>query len=249
MPADQPFDNDPPPASDISDGPRGKRMERRGRIWTSVVVIIGAALIVFGAVSIFTGATSGNVNLGPTPLPKHPFSLPRPSVQPVPVPVPDPLVVGIGTGAGTGPDRVSIPSLGVTAPLITESISGHQLTIPADVHDVGIWSGGGSVTGTNGTVLLAGHINWWNQGNGALYDLASIQPKALVYVTASTGTLTTWSVISLHAYLKADLPQTVFSPTGPRTLALITCGGAFDPTTGHYADNVVVEAVPATGSA
>jgi hypothetical protein len=136
----------------------------------------------------------------------------------------------------------------VTAPLLPESISDNQLGIPSDVHNVGIWSGGGSITGTQGTVLLAGHVNWWNQGNGALYDLASLKAGATIYVSATTGTETAWQAVSLHSYLKADLPQTIFDPSGPRRLVLVTCGGAFDPTTGHYADNVVAIAAPAPTS-
>ena len=34
--------------------------------------------------------------------------------------------------------------------------------------------------------------------------------------------------------------------TGTRALVLITCGGEFDETTGHYDDNVVVVATPTT---
>jgi hypothetical protein len=193
-------------------------------------------------------ATGQRNPLGPTPVPEHPYTLPAPATS------------GSGTTGGSTsniapvtplhvpPGHVSIPSLGVTAPLKAEPISGNQLDIPSDVHDVGIWSGGGAITGTQGTVLLAGHVNWWNQGNGALYDLASLQPGAAIYVRGSTGVTTAWQSVSLHAYLKADLPQTIFAPSGPRRLVLVTCGGAFDPTTGHYADNVVAIAAPAPTS-
>jgi hypothetical protein len=34
--------------------------------------------------------------------------------------------------------------------------------------------------------------------------------------------------------------------TGPPKLALVTCGGPFVSATGHYLDNVIVWATPAT---
>ena len=43
---------------------------------------------------------------------------------------------------------------------------------------------------------------------------------------------------------KAELPAELFSRAGPPRLALITCGGAFNDTTRHYADNVVIVAEP-----
>ncbi|MDA8354727.1 MAG: class F sortase [Actinomycetota bacterium] len=183
---------------------------------------------------------------GPAPLPKHPFadsphasapasSTVAPAGSSVPkAPVEDALE----------PDELSIPSLGVLAPVYPESISTYSLEIPGNVKDVGMWTGGGRIYGSNGTVLLAGHINWYNQGNGALYDLSNIQPGAVIYLSGSSGSPTAWKAVSLEAYPKAQLPQGIFAPTGPRRLAIVTCGGAFDPATGHYADNVVVIAAP-----
>jgi len=182
-------------------------------------------------------------------MPEHPFVVR--SHDPSKVSAPPPVVSHAATASISelGPDQLSIPSLGTSAPLFPEVIDNFSLEIPGNVRHVGIWTGGGQVDGSTGTVLLAGHINWYDQGNGALYDLANIRPGALIYVTDSTGRVTTWSAVSLQAYPKSDLPQGIFAPTGPRSLVLVTCGGAFDPATGHYADNVVVTAAPVTSPA
>ena len=37
----------------------------------------------------------------------------------------------------------------------------------------------------------------------------------------------------------------MYGPTLEPLLHLVTCGGNFDPTKGHYRDNVIVSAVPA----
>jgi hypothetical protein len=53
----------------------------------------------------------------------------------------------------------------------------------------------------------------------------------------------------VREYPKSTLPwSTLFSVGGPGRLALVTCGGAFDPATGHYADNVVAFALPAAAT-
>jgi hypothetical protein len=119
------------------------------------------------------------------------------------------------------------------------------LQIPSDVDDVGWWTGGGQLSGTAGTVLLAGHVDWVGQGDGALYPLAQVQAGATICLWAPTGAATAWVATSTFAVTKAALPQSIFTASGPRRLVLVTCGGRYNPTTGHYLDNVVVEAVPA----
>ena len=50
-------------------------------------------------------------------------------------------------------------------------------------------------------------------------------------------------VTEVQIYLKDHFPtQTVYGPTPDAELRLITCGGAFDPATGHYLSNIVVYA-------
>lgn len=219
---------------------------RAGRGGKSVVAL--AAMLLLGGLGLFLGGVFSSTTPGPAPMPKHPFSIsghgagpsaaPTAPVSPTAVPVVDSL----------GPDELAIPSIDVSAPVYPEAISNYSLDIPGNVKDVGIWNDGGQVDGSDGTVLLAGHINWYNQGNGVLYDLATIKPGALIYLSDATGRVTSWKAVSLQAYPKAQLPQGIFAPVGPRRLAIVTCGGAFDPQTGHYADNVVVMATPAATS-
>jgi hypothetical protein len=167
------------------------------------------------------------------PLPTHPFSIGyrTGTVRSSPVP-------------SLPPNEVDIPTIGVLAPLEPEMINHHTLSIPLDVHTVGLWAQGGQVGGESGTVLLAGHINYYNQGDGALFQLATIRPHARIFLSGPIGVVTVWTVDSLISYPKADLPQSVFAPEGARRLVIVTCGGPFDANTGHYLDNVVVTARP-----
>jgi hypothetical protein len=142
-------------------------------------------------------------------------------------------------------DHLVIPSLHVDALVRTTSIVDHELVIPGDVHDVGEW--GRKVNA--GTTILAGHVNWVGQGLGALGGLANIPPGATVYLSNRAGVVSVWSVVSLRAVSKLDLPETLFASGGARRLVLVTCGGAFDAATHQYADNVLATAVPAQSRA
>ena len=52
-------------------------------------------------------------------------------------------------------------------------------------------------------------------------------------------------MVGLRRYPKATLPVAdVFAGDVEPRLVLVTCGGAFDPVSRHYADNVVAYAVP-----
>jgi hypothetical protein len=68
-----------------------------------------------------------------------------------------------------------------------------------------------------------------------------------IRVTTGSGVVGYVAAARLR-YPKAALPDEVFAQYGRPRLALITCGGRFDPAQRRYTDNVVVFAVPATRS-
>jgi len=54
----------------------------------------------------------------------------------------------------------------------------------------------------------------------------------------------TFRVLTTRRYPKDKFPtDEVYAPTPNAQLRLITCGGAFDRSSGHYRDNIVVYAV------
>jgi len=154
------------------------------------------------------------------------------------------------------PAHVVIGSLCVNGPIVTTAVTPEgALIIPQDVHQIGVWDKGAAIMGpgqqplTQGTTLLAGHVNAADQGSGAFYDLYKLQPGAVVYVADPAGGVTRWRVVGLDVVVKAALPKSVFAgPTGPRKLVLVTCGGPIMniPGVGNtYRDNVIVSATPA----
>lgn len=151
------------------------------------------------------------------------------------------------------PTAFSLKALGIRAPVVPEGVitkvtnpldgAVGSLKIPDDPKVLGWWKGGTPPGAAAGTVVIAGHVDTYQSGAGALFHLASARPGESIVLKTTAGRLT-YRIVARHTYLKARLPRSVWSRTGRPLLAVITCGGPFDWSTHHYADNVVVYAVP-----
>ena len=143
------------------------------------------------------------------------------------------------------PVRLRIPAIGVNASVIPVGVATTgELGIPADPAVVGWWAGGASPGQPAGATVLVGHIDSAASGPGALFRLAGLRPGAVVSLTAG-GRSWRYTVQALRAYSKADLPAgIIFGQRVTPRLVIVSCGGAFDSTTGHYLDNIVVYAIP-----
>ena len=144
------------------------------------------------------------------------------------------------------PDRVTIPALGVDAPVVPVGVAADgALGIPTRPSVVGWWAGGSSPGRSGGATVLVGHVDSAATGPGALFRLEAIRPGAVVTVAAA-GRTWRYVVQAVRAYPKATLPAaSVFGQEVAPRLVIVTCGGPFDAATGHYLDNIVVWAVPA----
>lgn len=232
---------------------RAGSRRRGGRIRAVAALALCCAAIAGGAVTIM-GASRGSQPPA-APLPTHQFSLTPEQVAALP------QAGGPADASGTGPGgscayappaagHLVIPSLCVDAPMVPEVFAGGELTIPSDVRKTAIWSDGAAPAAAQGTTLVAGHVNYIGQGDGALSRLAGIQPGALIEMAdPDSGAISRWKVVGLSAVIKSRLPSQLFAgPLGDRRLYLVTCGGpVIHYSWGNsYRDNVVVEAVPDT---
>ena len=53
-----------------------------------------------------------------------------------------------------------------------------------------------------------------------------------------------WGVFAIQTYAKVRFPTAaVYGPAPVPELRVVTCGGTFDPATGHYLSNVIVFAI------
>ena len=134
--------------------------------------------------------------------------------------------------AGVGEDLRASPALGELL-LEMESTSGQGLV--------------GDPTGRSPGD--AAHVDLASSGPGVFYNLQTLEEGDRMSVLYEDGSETQFRVVARVTYEKDELPlDVIFSREGPSVLTLITCGGAFNSNISRYDSNVVVYAVPDTGS-
>jgi hypothetical protein len=79
---------------------------------------------------------------------------------------------------------------------------------------------------------------------GIFWHLGQLAPGDRITIDYAGAGPRDFRVTGRQQVPKNELPAELFSRAGPPRLALITCGGAFDSTTRHYKDNVVIVAAP-----
>jgi Sortase domain len=143
------------------------------------------------------------------------------------------------------PVRVRLPAVGINAHVVPVGIDVNRgvLGTPKDIRRAGWWKDGGSPGARSGAVLIAGHVDSLEEGAGAFFALHRAHTGDKVHIQAASGRMFTYRVASVRTHRKDDLPLSIYSSKGAPRLVLVTCGGPFDHTTGHYRDNIVVTAV------
>ena len=153
----------------------------------------------------------------------------------------DPQVV---QGLGVVPMRVAIPAIALDEPLIDLGIAPDgRMEVPVDFDDVGWFTGGGR-PGGRGPTVIAAHVDS-RVGPAAFARLAELGVGDEVAVQDVDGGTTRYAVTEVADFAKDDFPTArVFGAQPTDQLRLITCGGIFDRSVGHYEDNRVVFAEP-----
>lgn len=159
-----------------------------------------------------------------------------PSVDPT---LPGPSTPATPAESDSRPVQVSVPAIGVDAPVTVLGLrSDRSLEVPATAHETGWWSGG-SVPGTPGPAVIAGHVNL-GEAEGVFAHLAELETDDEVQVTLDAGETLRFRVDRVERHAKDSFPtQAVYGRTAGAELRLVTCGGAFDSSSGHYLDNVI----------
>ncbi len=144
--------------------------------------------------------------------------------------------------AVASPVSLTIPLIGVKTQLITLGLAASgALQVPSTTSVAG-WYTGSPRPGAVGSAIIVGHIDS-QSGPGVFYRLSELSRGNDIYVKRADGTTAEFRVTTVQTYLKDQFPtETVYGPTPDAELRMITCGGAFDPATGHYLSNIVVYA-------
>ena len=171
---------------------------------------------------------------------------------PIAVAVPPIAVAALASAADRGdgvpPARIRLPSLGVDTAVVAVGVDGRgEVAVPDDVRQTGWYRFGPAPGSAAGSSVVSGHVDDAVQGRGAFYRLVDLAVGDPVVVTTAAGVDLTFRVSTVRRIPKSTLPvDELFARDGPPHLTLVTCGGAFDRTSGSYRDNVVVTAAPAT---
>jgi hypothetical protein len=138
-----------------------------------------------------------------------------------------------------------VAGLGIDVPVVEIGVEGPgALAVPDDIGVAG-WYRYGPVPGADGSAVVTAHVDSRTQGVGPFAALRRAAPGTPVVVASADGSERRFEVVGRRSYPKTTLPVAeLFTRTGPPVLTLITCGGAFDPATRSYEENVVVYATP-----
>jgi hypothetical protein len=150
------------------------------------------------------------------------------------------------------PTRVRIPRLNVDSTVIPVVVDrAGALGVPRDPHVVGWWADGAKPGAATGTAILDGHVNYAGV-TGSLARLDLLRPGDVVILDGLAGgrhpVRQRFVVTGTRTYDKHTLPAgEVFNQGGIGRLVLVTCGGAFDQSSGNYTDNILTYALPEGG--
>jgi hypothetical protein len=200
----------------------------------------------------------------------HEFGRTEPETQLETTTAPPSVVAEATAPASSVPDRSGVPvelvipfassnhPEGVTAPVTADPLLPNgDLFVPSDPGVVS-WASDDAPPGADrGTAILVGHVNYQHVV-GALSDLAEYAASAVgetLTLVLADGRQLTYQVTGGVQYDKDQLAadpglrrelydqENAFG-TGTGRLVLVSCGGAFDHSTGNYEDNVFVFATP-----
>lgn len=139
------------------------------------------------------------------------------------------------------PVGISIPSIGVEAPLEVLALDQSDELQPPEAWDAAGWYESSPVPGDQGPSIITGHLTA-PDGPAVFIDLGDLVPGDLVTVTQADGTTSTFAVDRTITAERTDAFPTaeIYGPTPDAQLRLITCEGEYDPTRNHWTHNMIV---------
>lgn len=188
-----------------------------------------------------TEAPSPDAGASGTPDPGRPASPLAGQVEELGSALYDPSVHRLDAAAPTGLriDALGISGSGVIPVGIDDA---GELDVPGAA-DVG-WYRYGPRPGEPGVTVLAAHIAF-DGVDGVFRHLDDLRAGDEVVVALSDDTEQRYRITELTQNPKSELPPELWARVGTPRLALVTCGGSFDPSRRSYDDNVIAWAEPA----
>ncbi|WSQ07442.1 class F sortase [Streptomyces sp. NBC_01231] len=209
--------------ADLADEEEPPRRKRAPWGVIALVLLTGLALIRNG---------SGEFDVGP-PQPASAAAA-RSSHAPGTLPgTPSPLPY-------SAPNRVSIPTIRVAAPVMAVGLAadGWVAAPPPEDPNLAGWFTGAVTPGEKGTAVIVGHVDN-RQGPAVFYGLGALKQGSRVEVGREDGKTAVFEVYGVEVFEKNNFPgDRVYASKGAPELRVITCGGGFSKQNG-YDGNVV----------
>ena len=228
---------------DAGAGDTAPRHRRPGR---RLLLVVAVLLLLGGGTAVAVGLLG---QVADPPLPsaaRRPVSSAASSSPPPMTPAAPPAT----SAPAALPVAVSIPAIDVHSTLLALSSNPDgtlQVPQPGPDYDSAAWFDGSPRPGDPGPAVIEGHVDSARNGPSVFYSLGALEPGDRVEVTRADDTTVAFEVYDVRVVPKGDFPTLeVYGNTDGPELRLITCGGPFDRSAGHYEDNVVVFARPAT---
>jgi len=201
-----------------------------GRFRARLAGIVGTLLLVGGAITVAIAALSQ----------EH---APRPGTGAA-------GVIGPSVRGAKGPSlrrsvplSVDIPAIGVHSGLLRLGVNADgSIQVPSltTAADEAAWYKYSATPGQIGASVIEGHLDSY-QGPAVFFRLGALRPGDVIDVTLADGLTAIFRVTGVRDYAKTNFPaRIIYGPTDYAALRLITCGGSFDPGTGHYLSSTVV---------
>jgi sortase (surface protein transpeptidase) len=202
-------------------------------------LVSGLAVMLITAGLALAGVATQTIRL--IPAPDGSTTVPRGVSASVP---PQASPKGIKALAWSAPVRIVIPAIGVNAPVTEVGLNQDRTvqTPPLNDHNLAGWYKYSVTPGQAGSSLIVGHVDSYT-GPSIFSRLKELHKGDTVQVERADGRLVIFTVDGVQVASKIAFPtQAVYGNTSYPSLRLVTCGGPFDYSDGHYLDNIVVYA-------
>jgi sortase (surface protein transpeptidase) len=197
---------------------------------------LSSALIILGVIGGVFFSTHLNSHYRIEPV-TYASSAPKPAPvkKQSPALLPSPRTMPAST-----PTKITIPSVGIEAPLVPTDIGyDGSIAVPNTPYQAG-WYKRSPTPGELGPSIVVGHVDYLT-GIAVFWRLRYVQPGAEIYINRADGSTAKFQVDMVQQYSQSNFPDSkVYGNINYAGVRLITCGGVFDTNTHHYSDNTVV---------
>ena len=137
------------------------------------------------------------------------------------------------------PARIVIPAIRVDAKIIRVGrLDDGKMEVPP--FGLAGWYTLGPAPGASGPSVIVAHVDS-KEGPDVFFRLKDLRPGDEILIYDEDGHEATFLMDIKEQQLKSELPtERIWNDTWQPVIRLITCGGDFDRSSGHYLSNVIV---------